>query len=377
MEDLQDIPTTGPEALEHALNSLDLKALEQEHRDVIASGKKTARPRSVKVLNVLAGIKNTGGSTSDFFIRKVPVIPPGFRPFNLAGGTFIPGDANELYKDVLEFKRLYRETEDTLGREGAGDAFADLYRSVKAAYGFSDSPNPKTQQRNVKGFFKHITGTSPKLGMFQRKMLSKTQDGVGRGVIIPDADLNMNEIGIPREMGWKVYAPYVQRRLVQGGMSPAQALHAVKNRDTYAQQAMDKELEERPVVYSRAPAWHRFNIIGGKPHLVDGDAIRINTWVTDGIAGDFDGDTMSVHVPSLPDTVQEVKDKLMPDKMLFHIKDKDKTVHNPKHEQVLGLYNAANNPSKNTHVFETAREAEQAIDQGKISLSDEITVLRD
>lgn len=660
-------PLTGPEAIEHALSKINLDELEAEQRQVISSKKKTARPRAVRLLGIIAGLRKNKVEAGDLMLKSVPVIPPQFRPFSVTGDTFLPGDANEMYRDLMEYRRLYQKTEESLGREGSGEVYGDLVKAVRATYGFGDSPNPKTHARGVKGFFQTVTGTSPKncyddqteiltqrgwvlfrdllvddlvgsidpathgflwtsfenyvaadycgymlhfstrrqdllvtpnhrmwvkkrrnnevlsseedtrrhweieeaaslayrgnrtwtqtaaaaydsgtfscpsdvtrldpvdwasvvgwyaaegcaqgnaaviwqtfantpycgdldalferlalaglpttkwphrqqgellgygwviqaseasrwliehvgrgrrdkflsrtiqlypeaelnelfksylkgdgmkripdceearqhythkfrnprsddhtrmstvsrrlfddlqevafkLGLtinrinkknsvkgryveshqelfvggivgrwsfvsdnqkrpdwvfytgkiyccqvptgllvvrrggkpcvsgnswMQQKMLSKPVDTVGRGVIIPDADYDMNEIGIPRDQAWKLYGSYIQRRLVRSGLSPAAALKHVKDRTPQALKALESEMGVRPVVMTRSPAWHKYNVVGANPSIVDGDAIRINTWVTDGMTADFDGDAQLAYIQLL------------------------------------------------------------------------------
>jgi DNA-directed RNA polymerase beta' subunit len=226
---------------------------------VITAKKKTARPRAVRLLGIIKGLKKNEMAPGDLMINHVPVIPPKFRPFSITGNTFLPGDANELYKDLIEYRRLYERTAKELGPENAGEVYADMNKAARAVYGYAESPNPKTKARAVKGFFETVVGTSPKTSYFQSKMLSKPVDSVGRGVIIPDADLNMDEIGIPEEMAWKLYGNYVQRRLVQSGMAPTSALRHVKDRTPQALKALESELPTRPVVMTRSPAWHKFS----------------------------------------------------------------------------------------------------------------------
>lgn len=357
-----------------ALSKLNLDELEEEQRKVIAAKKKTARPRAVRILGILAGLRKNQVGAADLMLKSVPVIPPKFRPFSVTGNTFLPGDANEHYRDLLEYRRLYQKTEESLGRAGSGEVYGDLVKAVRATYGFGDSPNPKTQARGVKGFFETVTGTSPKTGFFQSKMLSKPVDTVARGVVIPDADYDMNEIGLPHEHGWKLYGSYVQRRLVRSGMSPASALKHVKERSPQAAKALETEMSSRPVVLTRSPAWHKFNVVGANPRLVDGDAIRVNTWITDGMTMDFDGDTGSVHLPSSDEAVRDVRERMMPDKMLWSVKDRDKVVPQSKHEQVIGLNLGAALPTGRRHVFATEQEAMTAINIGQVDLNDDIAI---
>jgi len=84
--------------------------------------------------------------------------------------------------------------------------------------------------------------------------------------------------------------------------------------------------------------------------------------------------TLGIFVPSLPEAVEDVKNRLMPSKQIFSIRDPDKVMNAPQQDLILGLWNAANSPSKKTHVFETEREAILAIQQGRVSLSDEVKI---
>lgn len=737
-------PTTGPEAIMHALQTLDLDSLEQEQRDVIKSKKKTARPRAVRLLNIISGLRKNEMATTDLMLHHVPVIPPKFRPFSITGNTFLPGDANEMYKDIIEYRRLYARTAKELGPENAGEVYADMNQAAKAAYGYADSPNPKTKARAVKGFFDVVTGTSPKtcydekteiltqrgwirfrdlllddqvgtvdtetkgfawssfdnyvdteydglmvkfdrrrqnllvtpnhrmwikkrrknenitseadlltnwevvdaarlvyssngtwtqtaaasysgglfesptqhnisqedwaslvgwyasegnahngrsvviwqsdrnlpyceeldalfkrlraagvrvskwskvqnaiespsvcwgwsiidktiggwlidnvgsashgkclsslvrewpyaalrgvmlaylkgdgakrkdgveiprqhfthkfrnsindehqrlstvskalfddlqevafkLGLtlrricadsshagrygtntaeiycggligrwnfnsdnqtagkwehykgrvyccqvpsgllvvrregkvcvsgnsfYQSKMLSKPVDSVGRGVVVPDADLGMDEVGIPESMAWKLYGNYIQRRLVQSGMSPGSALRHVKERTPQALKALESEMPNRPVVMTRSPAWHKTNCVGQIPHIVKGDAIQANTFLAEAMTLDHDGDTASIHVPSSREAVADVRDKMMVSKQIWSIKDRTKSLHNPKHEQLIGLSMGYDKGGQKRR-FATEDEAMKAIEDGQIDLNDDIEI---
>jgi len=83
--------------------------------------------------------------------------------------------------------------------------------------------------------------------------------------------------------------------------------------------------------------------------------------------------TVSLHVPSTPEAVKDVREKMMPDKMTFSIKNRDATLHNPKHEQLMGLATDIGIPVR-SHTFRTADEAQQAIDNGTVDLHDDIAI---
>ena len=368
-----DTPITGPEAITAALGRIDLAKLEEDQRAIIRARKVSKRPAAVKTLNIIEGLRRNKLQPSDLLIQHVPVIPAAFRPFSVLGNSFVPGDANELYRDLIKMRDAHGELEGVLGPEGAGDSRLDLYDSVKALYGFGDPVVPKTLQRGVSGFLKQITGANPKFSYVQRKLLSKPQDSVSRGTIAVDPELSLDEIGVPEDMAWKMYAPYVQRRLTTtAGMGSTDALKHVRDRTPFAERALFNEMQVRPTIYSRAPSWHKFNVLAAHPKLIKGHTIAINPLVTTGLNADFDGDAMNLHVPSGDEAVKEAYEKLLPSKMLFSIRDQDKVVPLPKHEQILGLFTAHSRPAQTIHRFNSHAEAMDAIQKGRVPLSDEI-----
>jgi DNA-directed RNA polymerase subunit beta' len=370
----KSIPLTGPEAIYHALERLDLGKLDADARAVIRAKKVSKRPQAVQILNALEGLKRNDLKPTDLMISQVPVIPAQFRPYMVMGNSFTPGDANELYRDLFKIRDAFAEAHTELGEEGTGEARLQLYDAVKALYGYREPTEPKTAARGVSGFLQKISGKSPKTSFVQRVMLSKTQDNVGRATATPDPDMGMDDVGIPHDMAWRTFSPYIQSRLVRQGLSPAQAVIAMRDRTPLAKTALDLELKARPVIYSRAPAWHRFNTNAGWARLVDGDSIVTNPYITTGQNLDYDGDALNVHVPSMDASVEEAKNILMPSKALFTDRDYDKVSSPLKHEQILGAFAAQHRPAKNAHMFATTTDAIDAIRRGRVSLSDDVNI---
>lgn len=360
--------------LAEALASIDLDALEAEQKDILKNGPKTKRRKAAQTLGVIQGLRRNEVKPEELLIRNVPVIPPQFRPFSAAGSTFIPGDANVLYKELMDLKADYEREVEEFGEAGAAETKKSLYRAIRAVYGYGEPVGEKTRSKGVSGFMQKVLGSGPKYSYLSRRLLGKTQDSTGRGTIIVDPDLDLDEIGIPEEMAWRMYSPYIQRRLVRAGMSPTDALKNIEDRSDHAKRALQQESDDRWIVYSRAPVWHKYGVLSGKPKLIEGNAIAINPFVTTGLNADFDGDAMNLHLPSLPDAVEEARTKLKPSAMLLKTRDPDEVMPAPKQEQILGLYRAQHRPARNVHQFGTHEEALQAIESGRVSLSDEVEI---
>ena len=365
---------TGPEAIGAALRTFSTTDVENMAKDGLKENKKSTRGNSVKLMRYAHGLTKNNIEPSDYLVNRVPVLPPKFRPFNIVGDSFVPGDANELYKDLFEVRDSYNELRTELGDESVGDARLNVYDSVKAVYGYGDPVQPKTKSRGVSGFLEKVIGSTAKYGYFQRRLVSKPVDSSGRGVIGVDPELDLDQVGIPEDMAWKLYAPYIQRRLVRSGRTASDSVLAIRDKAPHARQALDLEIKDRPVIYSRSPAWHKYNVVAGYPKLIEGSTIMISPLVTNGHNADFDGDAMNVQVPSLPEAVGDARDKLLPSKMLSSIKKRGDVVPKPTQEFILGLYTAQNAKAKKSYKFRTQEEALRAIKAGQVNLSDDIII---
>lgn len=376
VSDTQEKRNTGPQAIYDALSKITIEDLEARGQAGLATKKKTKRGESVALLNIAKGLRNNQMEPKDFMMKMVPIIPPKYRPFAAQGDALIPGDANILYKDFFDVKDAYDQEKQMFGENNAGQSRLDLYDSIRAISGYGDPVKQKSAQKEVKGFLKKLVGKTSKQSFFQSKMIAKTMDGVGRSTVVVNPDLGIDEIEIPTEMAFTMYAPYIQRRLRRMGMGDAEALKAVKDRTDYARRALEKELEERPVIYSRAPAWHKFSINAGNVKLTDGDAIGTNPYVAAGMGMDYDGDTINVHVPSSDEAVKEAYEKLMPSKDPFSDRMEGKIVPLPKQEQIMGLYSASISDDDRTYDFNTEEEALHAIKTGQVPTTANVNILQ-
>lgn len=311
----------GPEAITAALRGIDnrLDGEIADAKDQIRRSTGTGRDAAVKRLGFLVGLKNMNVKPSELMISKVPILPPKFRPISQAGSTTLVADPNYLYAEMIAASENYTRAKESLGDAEAGRSALNVYDTVKAVTGLGDPVGKQLRDKNVKGILKSAIGMgrSPKMGAFQRRVLGGAVDTVGRGVITPDPKLGIDEVGVPERMAWPMFSPYVVRKLVQRGMPAMQAATAVLNKAPEAKSALIEVMNERPVVYTRAPALHRYSLVGGRPRLVDGDTIRLPLAVEKGLGADHDGDAINIHVPATQNALEEVEKKLMPSKNLI------------------------------------------------------------
>ena len=207
-------------------------------------------------------------------LSAVPVLPPLFRPISQITDKKIPlvADANLLYKEVFDANKNLKELSGQV--DDVGDERLALYDSFKAVTGLGDPVQPKHQEQHVRGVLKQIFSSSPKFGVINRKLLSGTVDNVGRAVITPNPDLDMDQVGLPEDTAWEVYKPLLVRSLSKRGIHHVEALRNVENRSPLARDALLQEMRSRPVIINRAPVLHRYGMMAAWPQLVKGRLIK-------------------------------------------------------------------------------------------------------
>ncbi len=281
---------TGGKALQAALGKVDVDAEIARQRDIVRKARGSKRDDAVKVIGYLTGCKKQGIAPMDWMITKVPVIPPMFRPVAKLGDTALVSDINELYRDVIESAGAFSELRKDVPDSGLSEERLNVYKAVKAAYGLGDPISPEGQAKKLKGAIRQVIGTSPKTGLWQAKVISKAVDGVGRAVISPEPNYDMDQCGIPEETAWKLYKDYVVRGLSRRGYPQERAMQLVDERAKVAKDLLLEEMGRRPVILDRAPTWHKFNFMAFWPSLVEGNTMRMNPVVEKAFTADHDGD---------------------------------------------------------------------------------------
>jgi len=367
---------TGGMAIKDALSKLDIDKELIKNKEAVTELRGANRDNAIKLIGYLTAIKKQGLHPSVWMLNKIPVIPPVFRPISQLGDVTIQSDINELYRDIIETNKNIGELRKDLPESGLLEEKSRLYDSVKAAFGLGDPITREGASKGLKGAIKQIIGTSPKTGLFQHKVISKPVDVVARGVIAPDPNLDMDSIGIPEDMAWTTYAPFIMRRMVQHGYPADAVLQMIKDKHRIAESALEEEMSSRPVIVDRAPVWHKFNLMAFYPHIVKDKVIRISPLIAKGFNADFDGDSMNFHVPVSDKAVAQAKFKMLPSRNLISLTDLRSVQHTPLQELALGLYTLTRNISdKKPMVFNTTNEAKLAYRQGKIKANDPIEIL--
>jgi len=360
---------TGGKAIERLLSKVDLDkeykvALEEAKGKTGSDLDKINRKlRSIRSLKTL-GIKNPADA---YILKNVPVIPPKMRPiYPLPDGSLETSDFNYLYRDIILTNNLLKESKDLEVPEAQErDLRNNLYRSIKALYGLGDPISGYYHKKT--GILPMITGSSPKEGYFQSKLLSKEQDLVGRSVIIPSEDLHTDEVGIPERLAWNLFKPFVVREYTSRGYSPIEAVQKIDSRDPESRRFLEMTMDKHPVLLNRAPSLHRFSIMAFKPKLSEGEGMKINPLVATGFNADFDGDAMTIHVPFSNEAIKEAYTMLPSQHVINPSTGKFMLI--PQEESMAGIYKlslTAEGRKKLNSVLPASYYITEPINKGKL-----------
>jgi DNA-directed RNA polymerase beta' subunit len=368
---------TGPAAIATSLKAIDLDRAISQTRHIVETGKKTQRDAAVRKLGYLRAAKATGVHPGDWVLRRVPVLPAVFRPVSRMQetGASLVADANFLYKELFEANENLKTMKGKLPDNAIGKERAAVYAAFKGVTGLGDPITKQNQQRQVKGLLRYVFGDSPKTGVLQSKLISTQVDNVGRAVIVPNADLDIDEIGLPEPKAFDAYERFVVARLVKQGVDGYQATKHVRERTHLAKQALQAEMKERPVLMSRAPVWHRFGVMAFHPRLIPGDVIHIPPFVTKPYGADFDGDAVQYHVPTSQAAIKEAYDRMLPSRNLISPADLKSPVYLPNQEYQGGLFHATSARSQRPlRIFKSRDDVLAAWRRGDIDMADEVSV---
>ncbi len=374
-----DLPKygTGPAAIAKALEDINVDREIQLTRAKASSGSATERDQANRRLGYLKSAKTLGVNPGDWILKRAPVLPPAFRPVSMMGSEMpLVSDSNFLYKELFEANQNLVNMQKQVGNAAVGPEQLAVYNAFKGVTGLGDPINQKNQEKGVKGVLKTVFGSSPKFGTVQRKLISTTVDNVGRSVITPNPDFDMDSVGLPEDKAFDVYGKFVARRLKRNGLPLTRALKEIKDRTSLAREALIKEMDDRPVYINRAPVLHKYGIMAFRPKLVKGDTMQVSPLIVKGFNADFDGDAMNFHVPTSEESKREALERMLPSRSLLSLADFKTPMHMPSQDYVGGLYHATKTKSKRPkRIFNSIADARKAQARGEIAMNDQIEIL--
>ncbi len=298
---------TGAPGLKTLLTQIELDDQAAELRARIKH-ETSRRFELLRRLRVIEAFRTSGARPEWMVLDVLPVIPPDLRPLvPLEGGRYATSDLNDLYKRVIvrnnRLKHLMsiKTPEIILKNEKRM-----LQDAVDTLFSNETRPRPVRGRGNraLKSLCEALRG---KQGRFRRNLLGKRVDYSGRSVIVVDPSLKLHECSLPKEMALELFKPMILRRLEERKMAESErgAKTMYRKEAPEVWEVLEEVTKDHPVLLNRAPTLHRISVEGFFPRLSEQRSIGIHPLVCPPFNADFDGDTMSVHVPLTPEAILE------------------------------------------------------------------------
>ena len=183
-----------------------------------------------------------------------------------------------------------------------------------------------TQQRSGRPLRTLKSRFGAKTGRVRGNLMGKRVDFSARSVITPDANIDLDELGVPEEIAInltfpEIVSPYNRERLlayIRNGPDKhpgAKSVFIKKDKSTFSLRYVSPDtidLKEGDVVhrhlvdgdivlFNRQPSLHKASMEAHRVRVLPYSTFRLNVSATRPYNADFDGDEMNMHVPqSIP-----------------------------------------------------------------------------
>ncbi len=331
----------GAEVVQKLLADLDLEELKQQLKtDLIETSSETKKKKYIKRLKLVEDFLSSGNKPEWMIMNVLPVIPPEIRPLvMLDGGRFATSDLNELYRrEINRNNRLRRLLELKAPDIIIRNEKRMLQESVDAL--FDNGRRGKVVKNANKRPFKSLSDMlKGKQGRFRQNLLGKRVDYSGRSVIVVGPEMKLHQCGLPKKMALELFKPFIYSKLEMYGIATTikAAKKIVEAEKIEVWDILEEVIREHPVLLNRAPTLHRLGIQAFEPLLIEGKAIQLHPLVCAAFNADFDGDTMSVHIPLSIEAQLEARVLMMSTNNILSPAN-GKPIISADKDIVLGLY---------------------------------------
>lgn len=368
----------GAEAIQTLLRNLDLPKIQKELREEISQTNSEAKKKKlIKRLKLVEDFLDSGNKPEWMVMDTVPVLPPEIRPLvMLDGGRFATSDLNELYRRVINrnnrLKRLLDlRAPDIIVRNEK----RMLQEAVDAL--FDNGRRGRVVKNSNKRPFKSLSDMlKGKQGRFRQNLLGKRVDYSGRSVIVVGPELKLHQCGLPKKMALELFKPFIYSKLELYGIATTikAAKKMVEMERPEVWDILEEVIREHPVLLNRAPTLHRLGIQAFEPVLIEGKAIQLHPLVCSAFNADFDGDTMSVHVPLSVEAQLEARVLMMSTNNILSPSN-GKPIIVPTLDIILGLHYMSiviDGEVGEGMVFKDIDEVKHALEQKIVSLHSKV-----
>jgi DNA-directed RNA polymerase subunit A' len=269
-----------------------------------------------------------------FVLTILPIPPVTMRPsITLESGERSEDDLTHKMGDIVRINQRLFENINAGAPEIIIEDLWDLLQYHITTFFDNDVAQlPPARHRSGQPLKTIAERIKSKEGRIRHNLTGKRTNFCARTVISPDPMINLNEVGIPKEIALKLTVPeratawnmaYLKKFVERGDKYPG-ANYLVrpdgkkKKITDETKEALLEEIQpgyvvERHVmdgdiaIFNRQPSLHRMSMMCHKVRVLPYKTFRLNPAVCHPYNADFDGDEMNLHIPQTEEARAEAE----------------------------------------------------------------------
>src|SRR5512136_651054 len=298
---------SGSEPLTPSMVRERLERISDEDLEILGFNPRVARPEWM-VLQVL------------------PVPPVYVRPsITLESGIRSEDDLTHKLVDIIRINQRLKENMDAGAPTLIIQDLSELLQYHVTTYFNNEASGiPPARHRSGRALKTLSQRLKGKEGRFRSNLSGKRVDFSARTVISPDPNLDINEVGVPRDVAMRLSVPEkvtawnieeMKKLVVNGPENYPGALYIIRpdgkrirlefvvDRTKIAEAVevgfvIERHLKNGDIaIFNRQPSLHRMSIMAHYVRVLPYKTFRMHLCVCPPYNADFDGDEMNLHVP--------------------------------------------------------------------------------
>ena len=299
-------------------------------------------------------------------ITMLPVVPPSVRPsVRQYNSQRSEDDLTNKYYEIIKWTKMLK---DKLSKNAVVPT-----ETISSYNGLIQHHVITLFNNDIKGIPQSLTrGGRPmktlrqrlagKEGRIRNNLMGKRVDFSARSVISADANLAIEELGVPYKIAMNLTFPEVVNKIninklyqyVRNGNKVYPGARSVKRvKDGMQYNILDKDTSTYTleygdtvnrhlingdiVLFNRQPSLHKMSMMAHKVRVMEGNTFRLNVDVCKPYNADFDGDEMNMHVPQSLQTAVELQYLAAVSKNIISPSSNEPII-GPAQDNLLGLF---------------------------------------
>ena len=314
-----DKPTTFMEA-ERRISPIDIRARLEKIPDEDLS---------------LFGLNSTSIRPEWEVLTVMPIPPVTMRPsITLESGERSEDDLTHKLGDIVRINQRLFENINAGAPEIIIEDLWDLLQYHITTFFDNSLPQlPPARHRSGQPLKTISERIKSKEGRIRHNLAGKRTNFSARTVISPDPMLELNDVGVPREIAMKLTIPErvnewntaFLKKFIQNGPEIYPGANYIIRPDGKKKKITDETKEsaleelqpgyvvERHLmdgdvaIFNRQPSLHRMSMMCHRVRVLPGRTLRLNSAICNPYNADFDGDEMNLHIPQTEEARAEAE----------------------------------------------------------------------